>query len=209
MKRLALSVALAVIAVGQASGATINLATGLDSSNNLITANEATDADWVVRETGNFAQVNTASSPNWYGGWLPNGPNSAWISRDASTQYNDENIYDFTFDLTGYDLSTVSMSGLWSIDDIGTLNLNGTVISSLGVGGWNALHPFSVSDTSLYNQGLNTLSIDITWADNAKDAVRLEGSVSGTQVPEPTSLVLWAGLGAMGLIAARRRKRTA
>ena len=28
-------------------------------------------------------------------------------------------------------------------------------------------------------------------------------------VPEPTSLALWSGLGAMGLIAARRRKRTA
>ncbi len=34
-----------------------------------------------------------------------------------------------------------------------------------------------------------------------------EGDFS--QVPEPTSLVLWAGLGAMGLVAARRRRRTA
>lgn len=30
-----------------------------------------------------------------------------------------------------------------------------------------------------------------------------------TQVPEPASLALWAGLGAMGLVAARRRKRAA
>lgn len=33
-------------------------------------------------------------------------------------------------------------------------------------------------------------------------------SMSSNSVPEPTSLVLWAGLGAMGLIAARRRRRT-
>jgi len=33
--------------------------------------------------------------------------------------------------------------------------------------------------------------------------------VEATAVPEPTSLALWAGLGIMGLFAARRRKRTA
>jgi len=208
MKRLVLTFVLAVIAMGQVSGATINLATGLDTSNSLLTTNGVADAHWTVRETGDSAQVNTPLSPNWYSGWIANGPNSAWISRNAGTLNNDENIYDFTFDLTGYNLSTVSMLGSWTIDDQGTLKLNGNLIDSLGIGQWNALHSFSVTDSSLFNQGMNTLSIDITWADNAKDAVRLEGLVSGTQVPEPTSLVLWAGLGVMGLIAARRRKKS-
>ena len=37
----------------------------------------------------------------------------------------------------------------------------------------------------------------------------VEFDIDPSPVPEPTTLVLWSGLGVMGLIAARRRKRTA
>jgi MYXO-CTERM domain-containing protein len=37
----------------------------------------------------------------------------------------------------------------------------------------------------------------------------LDPSYSGAVIPEPTTLVLWPGLGAVGLIAAWRRRRHA
>ena len=55
-------------------------------------------------------------------------------------------------DLSGFDLSTVTINGRWGVDDNAILSLNGYVISSLlsdsDVGPsshWTALTPFSVA----------------------------------------------------------------
>ena len=93
------------------------------------------------------------------------------------------------FDLGGFDLSTVSINGLWGIDDNGVLSLNGHFISSLltldpnGDGGlpsnYTVLHPFSIDAGSRYlQQGLNTLTITMTASNQFQDAVRLEGVVT-------------------------------
>jgi hypothetical protein len=206
--------------LGQADAGMINLATGLDASNNLITTGGAPDAHWTVdRVTGgtSFAQVVTPYDVDWGPGWSSDGPNSAWISRDASVYHSGPAPYTFhrTFDLTGYDLSKVSISGGWTIDDGGTLTLNGHQLDAVPVLRPNAyqLKPFSVPAGSPFlNQGLNTLDITMKWAGGI-EAVRLEGSVSDTAAaasPEPSTLLL-AGLGVLGLTghAWRRRKRAA
>ena len=168
--------------------ATINLSTGLNSSNTLISANGAPDANWIVGEqaggTG-AAEVVTSTGADFYSGWIGDGPNSDWIARNANITNNGPAPYTFTrtFDLTGYNLADVAISGAWTVDDGGTLNLNGHQIASLGSGNWGMLDSFSVPAGSPYlNQGLNTLTITITESDDYLEGVNLEGNVTATPV---------------------------
>jgi hypothetical protein len=181
-----------------ARAASINVATALDASNNLLTTGGALDAHWIVQEqaggTG-AAQVVVPSSADWGPTWVNDGPNSNWIARNANVTDNGPAPYTFstTFNLTGSNLAQVSLAGSWTIDDGGTLNLNGNQIGSLSRGAWVTLNPFSVAAGSPFlNQGLNTLSITITDSDRGLEGVRLEGLVMGVAgaVPEPSTLVL-------------------
>src|SRR5512133_2243847 len=113
--------------------ASITLNTGLDASTNLITTNGALDAHWTVDQIGGgtaAAQVVTPVSPDWGGPpWLPNGPNSTWIARNAGTSDNGSAPSTFyrTFDLTGFNLATTVITGGWTVDDDGVLKLNGNL----------------------------------------------------------------------------------
>ena len=107
-------------------------------------------------------------------------------SRNANLANNGAAPYSFyrTFDLTGYNLATVTLSGGWAVDDAGTLNLNGHQIASLGGGNAGALNNFSIAAGSPFlNPGLNTLSITITSDDQSLEGVRFEGSVSTVPIP--------------------------
>jgi hypothetical protein len=211
------SFAVAALLLGGAASASAdviyNLSTGLDASYTLETPGDSVDAHWTYNDpyispSVGSALVVTPFNADWYGGWLANGPNSDWIAPDPDTVDNGPAPYSFstTFDLTGYDLSTVSLSASWAVDDYGTVDLNGIQIASLNSGNWGGLTPVSVSTGSAdFVQGVNTLTITITADDQFLEAVRLEGSVSGDPaVPEPASWAL-AGLGALALGAIRRR----
>jgi len=174
----------------------VNLATGLDGSNNLIITGGTADSHWSVdAQAGGVqaTQVVTPASSDWYSLWPANGPGSDWIARSAATIGNGPAPYSFyrTFDLSGYDLSTVTIAGSWAIDDEGTLSLNGY---QLGFHEWDewdhGLETFSVPTGSPYlRQGVNTLTITETRNDNFYEGVRLEGTISGS-VPEPASAAL-------------------
>ena len=174
----------------------INLGTGLDASNNLITTGGLADNNWSVDAQAGGAQptqVVTPASADWWGLWPANGPGSDWIARSAATTANGPAPYSFyrAFDLSAYDLSTVTIAGSWAIDDEGTLSLNG---HQLGFHVWDewghGLETFSVPIGSPYLlQGVNTLAITETRNDNFYEGVRLEGTVSGS-VPEPASAAL-------------------
>jgi hypothetical protein len=209
-------IAVVVLGLGgvNASAASINLATGLNASGTVQLVGGSVDANWIYNDsyvsptTGN-AEVVDSTDADWYGGWLPNGLDSSWIAPDPFIADNGPAPYTFTrtFDLTGYDLSSVALSGLWTIDDEGTLALNGTTIATLGDGNWGSLNAFTVAGTgAVFNQGLNTLTITMTYDDQYLEAVRLQGLVTGNQttIPEPATWVLF-GLGAAAVGVLRRR----
>ncbi len=182
---------LIVLCGSQPAAATLNLSTGLDASDNLIPSCNVDDAHWTVEQPQGITPAKTVSPgcDNWWGGWVPNGPNSAWIGRNAG-QVQGPAGYSFhrTFDLTGYDLSTVSITGSWNIDDAGSLKINGIEFARLP---WcldlGRLHPFTVPAYHL-NQGLNTLTITMDACNEWIDAVRLEAVVTGAPLTEACCL---------------------
>ena len=192
----------------------VDISTGLDASNNLITSGGVNDAHWTVPSQANVvgpAQTVYPNNADWYGGWLANGPGSAWIARDANVSNNGVAPYTFStsFNLTGYDLSTAALSGSWAIDDTGTLDLNGHTIATLGSGAWGGLTAFSVpTGSSFFNQGTNTLSITITSDDQFLEAVRLQGNVTARALttPEPGTYAMLGSFCLVGGAFLRRRK---
>ena len=211
--KLILTCAALALATASAQAAMVNLSTGLDASNTLITIGNAPDAHWTVDQisggTAPARVVTAADADGLYIGsyWAVNGPSSNWIAIDATTTANDPFAplpysYYRTFTLTPADLATATISGVWGIDDGGDLKLNGNIVSSL-VNDYTASTPFLVpSGSSFFVPGLNTLTITMNFSDNYADAVRLQGTLT----PEPSTLAL-LGMSVLGLLAYAWRKR--
>ena len=196
------------IGVGiSAFGDTLNLSTGVS---------EGATYTVVEQNSYNFdataiASVVTPSDPDWSTVWIANSASSAWIAYDPDHCCdNGDGDYSTTFVLTPGDVSTVALSGFWTLDDIGSLYLNGHLIASLGDASWGKLRAFNVpAGSSDFVVGANTLSIDITLSDSFLEGVNLNGSLTGyTPVPEPFSIGLLI-VGAGMLLAFARRHRSA
>jgi hypothetical protein len=92
-----------------------------------------------------------------------------------------------TFDLTGEDLATTEISGLWGVDNVGTIQLNGL---SINIGGGTLQLPQVIADnystphsfvlTNGFVAGLNTL--DFIVSDNRAPAAL---NVSGLSTTAP------------------------
>lgn len=194
-----------------------NVSTGLNSSNNLITTAGTPDAHWTYTDgsSSGSAVILTPvggcsnSTNNWYCDWLPNQSGSSWIGKTAGA-FNGSDLYSFstTFNLTGYNLSTVALSGWFSADDAASLFLNGDLITSTATcafqstcPSWDSMNFFSVPNAD-FVQGLNTLTIALTYNDNNWEGVQLSGEVTGSptgsQTPEPSTLLL-LGFGMLGV----------
>jgi len=108
-----------------------------------------------VTDVGNGAYFNSTTSPA-----------SDWVWDSAnSTGSSNPLVFTFTFSLSGYDISTASLSGLWGVDNVGSVSLNGTQISELPNlvrGNFNQLHNISVAQGSnLFVQGENVLTFNV------------------------------------------------
>jgi hypothetical protein len=140
----------------------------------------------------------------------PTTPASNWVWTTDPTGFAAINFV-FSFDLTGYDPNTASLSAIWGIDNIGTATLNGNLLSSLpnvGVGNFNTLTAFSANQGSLFNPGINSLVFSVS-NQGGPGAFRSAGTVNAdlaNPVSEPVSLML-LGLGLMGVGMLQRRKK--
>lgn len=198
-----------------------HLATGTDCSGNVITGGGQADCHWFVDDYFGPGPAYTVFPGNgdYYGDWVANDQQGDWVAFDPNNlDHNATATFIRTFDLTGQNLADVYMQGLWTIDDVGYLALNGNLIDSLSGAPRTSLHSFFVpAGSPFFQPGINVLTITITWTDVFYEGARLESGVAPPppppppppgQVPEPSALgLLGTGLTAIGVVVRRRRQR--
>lgn len=139
--------------------------------------------------------------------YVPDSATSRWVSNSADGQPGNGTVtFQTTFTVTGS--GPVSISGLWGVDNIGEIFLNGVdtgIGLPFGFPAFESLHAFAI--TSGFVSGLNTLAFVVTDT-GPPLAFRVEALTSA--VPE---LSTWAmmlfGFAAIALFARRRARQSA
>ncbi len=143
------------------------------------------------------------------GTWLLDNTASAWLVPVRGIFFTDVPgvtdlvTYETTFDLSGYDASTGSITGLWAADDSGLeIRLNGVAVPGVAVAQYDRWTAFSIS--SGFVGGVNTLQFD-TLSTLTPTGLRVEFNSVFQRVPEPAT---WA-LVMLGLAGTRLVRRSA
>jgi hypothetical protein len=144
------------------------------------------------------------------GNWMADSALGKWIGPESPEVNDTPGAYTYqeTFDLTGYNLASVVLTGAFGADNSATVALNGsgTLATSSG---FTSLTGFTISTG--FVAGLNTITFVVTNdAGGTGNPTGLMVNLSGTgtlnAVPEPASWV-FVGLGfaAFGFLSFRRR----
>ena len=191
-----------LLAAPMGANAALIASYGTGSSGSVTGGTLTTDTAWAYDYNNNaYYQGATTPASNWIWGIDPN--------KDATINFT------FSFDLTGYDVSTVSLAGMWGADNIGSVSLNGNLLSDLPTAtpkytNFRTLTSYSTSETSYFNQGVNNLVYTVTNV-GGPGAFRAAGEVfadlgpnpAPASVPAPASLMLVL----LGLAGFRARQR--
>lgn len=185
--------------------------TGVDDANNIL-ATGVVDSHYTVVAGTPAPTYAVNDAENFVGYWLAPSTTSKWITPLVSSGYGayaaaaGAYAYQTTFDLTGIDLSTASISGKATADN----SITDILINGVSTGfTWNSYSSFgSFSIGSGFISGLNTLTFNV---DNSGGPTGLRVEMNGmftTAVPEPEVFgLMLSGLGLVGW-AARRRKQS-
>ena len=187
IKTVLIALVLSVSSLANA-GLSLQGGTGTNGAGNIVLTNGT------VVDTNNNAYFQGATTPasNW-----------VWDSEQSNGE-NNQLIFTFSFSLDGYDVTTASLSGLWGIDNVGTVLLNGNLLSSLPdvvVENFNTLHAFSAGPgSSAFVSGLNVLTFDVG---NRGGPGAFRASVEVTaEVSTPSVAIMFL----LGLVAVASRK---
>lgn len=145
--------------------------------------------------------------------YVANDANSRWISLNSNgNPGSNTTVYRLTFDLTGLDASTASISGTWAADNFGSILLNGNAtgfaLTGSPTSNFNRKHAFTLS--SGFVSGINTL--DFSVGDTGQPTALRVDDLVGTAdlaaaVPEPgTWALLILGFGIIGAGMRRREQ---
>ncbi len=188
-KTIALAAAVSVMAIAANASTVAAGGTGSTGAGGFINPTGTVDTD-----NGSYTHVATPQASNWV--WV-NSPLVEYGTLD----------FVFKFDLTHFKLNTASLAGLWGVDNSGTVELNGTQVSSLnfGLDAFQAMHAFT-QGAATFLAGVNTLTFHATNA-GGPGAFRASVVVNASPIPLPASLPMLAGaLFGFGLLTARKRK---
>jgi hypothetical protein len=187
--------------------------TGVDAGGSLLPGG-ATDPHWsIVSGPGIVSPVSAAVLNDQFLGIYAQSNNSSWIWVNAGGQAGINEPYTFrlTFDLTGFVASSASISGSWAVDNIGEILLNGS--APIGTGtfslptllsqNYSQFHEFTI--TGGFVSGINTLDFVVT--DLGPPGALNVNNLSGTAVPEPTSLTMLSLVSLGSLVYGFRRRR--
>jgi hypothetical protein len=176
--------------------------TGVDAGGNAFASNGNAEIHYLV----NGGPAVTYQHPAWV-----TAGDAYWISTSSTGAFTQNpNSYTLTFDLTGFDLSSASIGGLFAVDDEGSVSLNG----GAAIAAANSYHGLtSFSFNSGFVAGVNTLTFNVVDTGGAPSGLLVSG-LHGTadlagSVPEPASWAMM--LGGFGLVggAMRGRRKTA
>ena len=159
-------------------------------------------------------------------------PNPAWNQTDSNAEWisiaggglsnlppGGDWIYSYTLDLTGYNPSSVDVSGVWASDNAATMYVNGHDVASIAYGSGTPLDPYSFQVLSAFSfngeylhGGVNTLTFDVMNGNDANDTngptgllVDYRSVIAAT--PEPITMGL--GIAGVGIFLRRRLKARA
>ena len=202
---MALLALLVAMMPGTSQGVAITglFTTGVDGSGNAL-GDGAVDPHYTIVEAGNASAI-TVQSASIPGSWVANNATSRWIWENAlGTPINVTRTFETTFDLTGLNHLGATVSGTWSTDNFGLdILINGV---STGNTAPDFLNLYAFTVNTGFVAGVNTLSFVVQDVGGIS-GFRV-GSISGSAVPEPSTLLL-LGTGLVGLVGYNRRKRRA
>ena len=221
-------VAAALLGAAQAQSASIVglFNTGVDGSNAALATFGATDIHYSIISTTAPAYSVGSAVTYEHPAYIDGDADSKWISGAAdgfTGSGASTTTYRLSFNLSGLNPLSAMISGLWGVDNEGTIFLNGSstgisltgsipgVLDGADANSFTSLHAFSISTG--FVAGLNTLDF-VTLDTGPPSALRVDdlaGTAAVIGVPEPASwalmLVGFFGLG--GALRTRRRTLTA